>query len=331
MEDQPGNRNFVYATNAKGVSAINMCRLVGVSYKTAFILMHKLREAIMVSVDASLLIGEVHVDGGHVGGKVRKANKKADRQKRQQRDRIPDVVSQFHPNRRITMVARSVEKGSGAVRTVVSQVTQETASNVLPFVKRTVKHGARIHTDELSAYTALGAVYDHHTVNHSEEFQTDNGVNNNQAESFFTRHKRMIIGQLHRMTPKYMCDYAHETAWREDTRRNTDRRLVERLLEVALRSGTSVFWRGYHQGHHRQDEIVFPTTVEDAIEITKVHAEEHTNQQAVMNELKRTDLAAWEQWKTQKYFGDLIADLRAGKTPRRRAPKLTLRSPVWDG
>ena len=102
----------------------------------------------MVSVDDTKLAGLVHVDGAHAGGKVRKANKKADRQKRQQRDKIPDVVTQLHPNRRILMVGRSVEPGVGGVRSVVASVRSETASNVLPFVRKHVEKGSKLHTDK---------------------------------------------------------------------------------------------------------------------------------------------------------------------------------------
>jgi hypothetical protein len=146
-------------------------------------------------------------------------------------------------------------------------------------------------------------------------------VHNNQAESFFTRHKRMIVGQLHRMTPKYMCDYAHETAFREDTRRETGREIVERLLKIAMCSGQSVFWRGYHQGHQRQEEILWPRTVLEAIDITIEHAKDHD----ALMKLKRQDPAAWEEAKIKKYLEAVLA----GKNPRK--PKVMLgRSPEWS-
>ena len=97
---------FTFVTHAKGVSAVHMSRERGVSHKTAYVLMQKLREALMVSVDDTKLAGLVHVDGAHAGGKARKANKKADRQKRQQRDKILEVVTQLNPNRRIVTVGR---------------------------------------------------------------------------------------------------------------------------------------------------------------------------------------------------------------------------------
>lgn len=85
--------------------------------------------------------------------------------------------------------------------------------------KRYVKRGAHIMIDEHPAYGMFMAKYEHETVNHSIEFSTDEGMSNNQAESFFSRMRRMVAGQVHRITPKYMLDYVTEVAWREDVRR----------------------------------------------------------------------------------------------------------------
>lgn len=277
---------FTFVTHAKGVSAVHMSREHGVSYKTAYLLMQKLREALMVSVDETKLAGLVHVDGAHAGGKVRKANKKADRQKRQQRDKIPDVVTQLHPNRRILMVGRSVEPGVGGIRSVVASVRSETASNVVPFVRKHVEKGSKLHTDESPAYIELGLQFDHRSVNHTTEFQTDDGVDNNQAESFFTRFRRMYFGQLHRMEPKYLVEYASEIAWREDTRRESALAMLEGMLRVALQTGESAFWRGYHQGHHRAGEILFPATVKDAVFEARLDAMENKIRQATKKALR---------------------------------------------
>ena len=271
---------FTFVTHAKGVSAIHMSREHGVSYKTSYVFMQKVREAIMVSVDTLKLAGLIHVDGAHAGGKVHKANKKKDRQKRQQRDKIPDVVTQLHPNRRILMVGRSVMPGAGGIRSVVAAVRGENEDNVVPFVRKNVKAGSTLHTDENPAYIPLGGSFNHRSVNHGTEFQTDEGVDNNQAESFFTRFRRMCFGQLHRMTPKYLVDYASEVAWREDTRKKSALFMLEQLLSMVMKTGVSAFWRGYHQGHHREGEILFPKTVAEAVIEAKAQVAAHALRRA---------------------------------------------------
>ena len=56
-------------------------------------------------------------------------------------------------------------------------------------------------------------------VNHSQEYRSADGATNNQAESYFSRFRRMQFGQVHKLSPKYLDRYAHEVTYREDTRR----------------------------------------------------------------------------------------------------------------
>ena len=69
----------LYTNAVKGLSALQMGRDLGVQYKTAFVLMHKLRESLMVQREQAPLSGEVDMDGAYVGGHVRPKNKKEDR------------------------------------------------------------------------------------------------------------------------------------------------------------------------------------------------------------------------------------------------------------
>jgi hypothetical protein len=64
---------------------------------------------------------------------------------------------------------------------------------------------------------------------------------------------------IHRLTPKYMLDYATEVAWREDVRRTSTSLQVRQFLEMTLKK-RSRWWRGYWQGCHRPDEILFVST-----------------------------------------------------------------------
>ena len=93
-------------------------------------------------------------------------------------------------------------------------------------------------------------------VNHSIEFSTDEGVNNNHAESYFSRMRRMVFGQVHRVTPKYMLDYVTEVAWREDWRRIQTSEQVRCLIRMSTYSA-SQWWRGYWQGKKRKEEVFF--------------------------------------------------------------------------
>lgn len=81
-----------------------------------------------------------------------------------------------------------------------------------------VIRGSKIMTDECNAYTRLNANYEHEVVNHQIEYSTIDGVNENQAESYFSRLRRYVFGIAHNSRPKYLADIAWEMAWREDVR-----------------------------------------------------------------------------------------------------------------
>lgn len=248
---------LIFCENVKGISAISLSRMLGVAYQTGFVLLHKLRESIVEATNTLPLKGVVDIDGAHVSGRIRKPRVKTPSTKRQARDRVPFEEDALHKNRRIIMTMRQAgSKGEGAVRTIVAVVPRESAEHVEPLVRKYVKKGATVMTDELGAYGRLSMFYEHQTVNHSKEFSTEAGVNNNLAESFFARFRRTVVGQYHRITPKYMFDYTSEVAWRENTRRCTPKVLVKTLLSASLQR-PSTWWRGYWQGHHREMEILF--------------------------------------------------------------------------
>ena len=115
-------------------------------------------------------------------------------------------------------------------------------------------------TDENPAYNQLSCWFDHRTVQHSVEFSTLDGINDNQAESYFSRLRRYVKGVAHRVEPKYLADISAEMAWREDMRRNTEGQKLEILLKAMLSHGQSKWWRGYWQGFKRPGEILWCAT-----------------------------------------------------------------------
>lgn len=267
---------FLYTSSVKGVSCVDISAKLRVNVKTARLLVGKLRECLLRQRDTASMSGLVHVDGGHFGGKPRKSNQR----------RKPDVVAiaerveqQFgkkkkspskygyagskanqerRKNRRIVMVMREVfpEPGMGARRTIVSVAMAEDSSSAETLIKRYVNDDTLIMSDENAAYSRLSQWYDHKTVEHSKEFSTIDGVNENQAESYFSRLRRCEYGVVHRITPKYLMDLANEIAWREDTRRFTEKERLNNLFMKIFKNGLSRWWRGYNQGHRRAMEIL---------------------------------------------------------------------------
>ena len=265
---------FSFVINQKGLAALALRRIIGGQYRTSYTLLHKLREVIMIrQSEMQPLTGTVEMDGGHFSGVPRKGKKKADNtakksipKKYQDQHRTKEKASEtnpYHPNRRIIMVIRESfgVKGQGAGKTVVAVCKSENQKDIDGLVKKYVQKQSTIRTDELSAYSNVKLMgYTHETVNHSVEFVGPNGENQNQAESYFSRMRRAAIGVYHRITPKYMVDYASEIAWREDIRRTNTRDQFSLLVKAVFRAGVSVDWCNYSVGNRRKTEIMFVGT-----------------------------------------------------------------------
>lgn len=148
--------------------------------------------------------------------------------------------------------------GSGATKTVVAICRSENANDIHALIQNWIQPGSTVRTDELPAYKGLPPLlYTHEFVNHSVEFSTDAGVNENQAESFFSRMRRSQKGIYHRITPHYMIDYANEMVWREEMRRTDTAAQLKSLVFRTFGAGMSPDWRGYSQGHRRRQELLF--------------------------------------------------------------------------
>lgn len=257
----------IFVSSAKGCAALHMSRMLKVQPKTAFVLLGKFRECLARSADLKPLSGTVEVDGGHFGGRprsgrVRKkptANAIAEKVKqmmnRQQgirtgtRPSMTRANIERRKNRRIVFVMRqhSGQAGHGASRTIVAVVNKEEAAAVVPVIEANVVRGSTIMSDENAAYTHLSANYKHEVVNHGIEYSTVDGVNENQAESYFSRLRRSVVGVTHNCRPKYLGDTAWEMGWREDVRKTPEGKKSQLLLKAACSNGLSVKWRGYWQ------------------------------------------------------------------------------------
>ena len=233
-------------TNAvKGLSALQLGRDLGVQYKTAFILAHKIRQSLIDQRDDSIkLEGEIHIDGAYVNGRVRPKNKKSDR---------IDARKVIKPNKRCILTFRqrvvNTDGLVGASKTRTFVVMSENQTDIKNLTERVVQAGSVIHADENNAYNILHAKFDTKRVNHSEMYQTDEGVNTNLAESYFARFRRMQYGQTHKFGNEYLANYANEAAYREDTRRKSNGAIFFDILSKCLITKTHKDWRGYWQGN----------------------------------------------------------------------------------
>ncbi|WP_415878134.1 IS1595 family transposase [Methylomonas sp. TEB] len=236
----------LYTNTAKGFSALQLSRDLDVQYKTAFVLMHKIRES-LIDTSTAKLAGEVEIDGAYVNAYVRPRNEKADRIDLR-------LTENQNPNKRCIITIR--ERGeTGAAKTKIFVVKSENQADMKRLVEENVDGGATIHADEAKAYDQLHAKFDMKRINHQERYKGKNGECTNQAESFFSRFRRMHKGQVHQMGGKHLAAYANECAYREDTRRWSTGEIFADLISRCAKKQTSRNWCGYWQGNKAVDRL----------------------------------------------------------------------------
>lgn len=222
----------IFVNGAKGYSALQLSRDLDVQYKTAFVLAHKLREAIAMSRSAEKLDGVVEVDGAYFGGYVKPENKKA--------DRVDRRLSENQSGKRQVVVA--IRERDGDTRSFVAKREAEGVA----LVAANVANDTIVHADEASHWDALHARFATKRINHSEAYSLD-GACTNQVESFFSRLRRAEIGTHHHIAGKYLAAYASEMAWREDNRRVSNGGQFAQVVAAVMEAPVSRQWKGYWQ------------------------------------------------------------------------------------
>ena len=222
----------IFVNAVKGISALQLGRDLDVQYKTAFVLAHKLREAIGKEQSEVQLSGVVEVDVAYFGGHIKQENEKADRKDRR-------LASEQTGKRQSVVVVR--ERNG---RTLPFVVAKE--ADAVALIRERVALGSIVHADEAGGWDRLHAYYDVMRINHLVAFSKD-GACTNQAESHLSRLRRAELGQHHHISGKYLLAYAVEMAWREDGRRMPNGALHQVATAAALAHQVSRVWAGYWQ------------------------------------------------------------------------------------
>jgi hypothetical protein len=283
----------LWACGAAGQPALELRRMLKLGgYNTAYSLVSKLREGLVRGFNTGLISGVVEMDGAHASG--RRASEKrgkpighrtseaiaedeelalltsASKAKKRKQDKAqamaaggvlhPEHGNVFPPTRRIvvTLRKRSSTPGAGSTMTRIGVGRAETPDVMEALARAYVAIPESVlSTDTGTAFVKLGKKFLLHLqVNHSETLVGPNGEHSNNSESFSARQDRSEKGVYLNIEPKYLHDYAVETAFREDHRRVAPGRAADLALHHAMNVGLSHFWRGFTHGHHRKHEIL---------------------------------------------------------------------------
>lgn len=261
---------FEFITGLQGVNANALPSKLDITYKTAYLNLGKIREVVFETMDLTPLKGIVYIDCLHICGKPRRSNKRkasdsvlVNNKLRVRKDGIvPDKKTHPEPsniaklkNRRIVLALCQQainEDGDpyGSDRTISYVISNETAHIVLPLIKKSVAKGSVVMSDFGSAFNMIKPILGltHLRVNHSVEYQTELGVNNNQAESMFSRLRRAEYGTYNGISNKYLAFYAAEFGYKNDSKYMSIKDRFYGLLKTILKREPSKAFYGYSQG-----------------------------------------------------------------------------------
>ena len=191
---------YIYVTNLKGVSSMKLHRDIGVTQRTAWFMLHRLRES-WDKADMETLFGPVEIDETYIGGKRKNMSKKR-RAKFQGRGAVGKtavVGIKDRPTNR--MMAR-----------VLPDTTKETIAR---FIMEHVALGATSYTDENPVYLWLP---NHESVKHSVYEWVRDQAHTNGVESFWSMLKRGYMGTFHKISKKHLNRYVTEFVRRHNIR-----------------------------------------------------------------------------------------------------------------
>lgn len=214
---------FLLCSSKKAISAHQLHRMLGTTYKTAWFMAHRIRYAMGNNPDEKPFTGTVEIDETYVGGKPRKG----------------EGVQGRGTTSKTPVVA--LVKRDGSVRTkVVANVTQK---NLGEFVAKNIAKGTIVNTDCFPTYkpvlwdiTKYGTGGDHRVINHSKHYakpHLDGSVTHvNTCESFFSLLKRGVYGAFHHVSEDHLHRYCDEFSFRWNNRKVTDGQRTANALQA---------------------------------------------------------------------------------------------------
>jgi transposase-like protein len=203
--------NHLLCASKKGMSAAQIARMLGVTYKTAWFMMHRIREA--MKDDGAPLGGPgkvVESDEAFIGGSKKK--------------RLSGKVA------KMKKVVSLVERGGRARSFHVANIH---ANNVRAALVTNVDRASTLMTDDARLYWPIGREFASHgtTLHSNREFSRGDGVHSNTAENFFSILKRGVIGTYHHWSPAHLHRYLAEFDFRYSTKNDSDRERADKALK----------------------------------------------------------------------------------------------------
>ena len=208
---------WLIANCKNGVSSHEIARAVGVTQKTAWFMLHRVRLAMQDGDEGGMLGGDVEVDESFIGGKARNMHKDKRREKIHGRGGIGSGKVAV-----MGLLERHSTKGHSQVRAKVVPNTRK--RQLQPEVFDLVLSGSTVYTDELKSYDGLSKDYTHNVIKHAECY-AEGQVHVNGMENFWSLLKRGLHGTYVSVEPFHLFRYLDEQVFRFNNPEG-DRRLT---------------------------------------------------------------------------------------------------------
>jgi transposase len=218
---------YVMASTRCGVSAKQLERELGVTYKTAWRMFNLIRNDLMTQDDEAPLSGDVEADETLYGGKMRNAD-------RREREALGWDRKRYDNERKKTMVFGAVERGGRVRATIIPNSSGQTLHTA---VQTYVVPESMLFTDEWGGYNTVGKkMKGHKRIRRKERVYVEGDVHTQTIEGFWALVKNGIRGANHSVSRKWLQGYLNEYAWRYNHRDTGRSMFLDLLAESASRT-----------------------------------------------------------------------------------------------
>lgn len=211
---------YLITSHKKGISSLQLHRDLGITQKSAWYLLHRVRHSLGLETSPVKLSGIVEADETFIGGI--EGNKHASKRTKGTQGRSTQTK---------VPVAGVVERGG---KVIAQTVTNTSATNLHRFVYENVATGSTLNTDEWYGYNGLDKLYQHSIVKHNDKQYVKGDCHTNTLEGYWSLVKRGCVGIYHSWSAKHLQKYLDEFSFRYNTRTfNENERFIAMLSNIA--------------------------------------------------------------------------------------------------
>lgn len=222
---------YLVSSTRCGISAKQLERELGVTYKTAWRMFHLIRHELMTQDDDEMLSGTVEMDETFVGGKLRQSD-------RNRIAKLPTPQERHSESQRVSDSKKSavfgmVERGGHVHATIVPNPPR--SEYLRPHIEQRVMPLSVVNTDEAHHYAKLAkdGKFQHQTINHNASVYVSGDVHTQTIEGFWSLVKRGIAGTYHSVSAKHLQGYLNEYVWRYNHRDDDAAQFLTLILRAA--------------------------------------------------------------------------------------------------